>query len=157
VYLYHSILHNVLHVDRCINSVLYLTLCFLYISVSTSFLTSLCVTCRSVYFHHSILHSVLHVDQGIYIVLFFTLCYTEINVSKSFYATLFIYISISQLTIRQSLLHVDQCIYILLCFTLCFMWNSVSTPYYSWKCVASRSVYLHLSWFHSVLHGDQCI
>jgi len=79
----------------------------MYISVSTPYYSSLCVTCRAVYLHRSILHSELHVDQCIYTVLFFTLCYMQISVSTPYYSSL--------------CFNVDQCIYSLLFFALCFL------------------------------------
>ena len=92
VYLNPDILHSVLHVDQCIYTLLFFTLCYMQINVSTPFYYSLCVTCRSVYLHHSMLQSVLHVDQCICPFIYFTL------------------------------LHLDQCIYTILLFPLCYMY-----------------------------------
>ena len=156
------------------------------ISVSTFFLTSLCVTCRSVYLHPTNLHSMFYMEQCIYTLLFlnmccmqiylfldFTLCYLQTSVSTPLYTALcylrsmHLHSSIlhSVLHIDQriysfflhSVLHVDQCIYTLLFFYPCYMQISVSKPYYFSLCVTCRSVYIHLTILHLVLLVNQCI
>ena len=100
------------------NHCVYYTLCYLQISVSTPFYTTLCVKCRSMYLHSSFLHSVFH------------------------YACISVYLDF---IILHSLLHVYQCICTLLYYTLCYMQISVSTPFYTTLCITCRSVYMHLT------------
>ena len=47
--------------------------------------------------------------------------------------------------------------YFSLYFTLCYLQIIISTSFYSSLCVICRSVYLHLSILHSVLHVDNYI
>ena len=121
-----------LHVYQCIYTILSLNLCYMYISVSTPFYSSLYVTCRSVYLHHFILHSVLYVLQCIYTITF-SLCVT----CRSVYLHHFV---------LHSVLYVHQCIYII-----------IHTSFYLPLCVTCTSEYLLRSILHSVLPVDQCI
>jgi hypothetical protein len=122
VYLHHSMLCSLLHVDQCIYAFLFFALCYMYISVSTSLYSFLCVTCTictSVYLHHSILSYVLPVDH-INTILFFTLCYMYISVSTPFYTLFCVTCRYVYLPVLYfSLLHVDLCIYTVLYYTLC--------------------------------------
>ena len=165
--------YSVLHIDQCIYTTLFFTLCYMQICVSLSFYSSQYVTCRSVYEQRSILHSVflvhqciyifldfhsvLPVDQCIFTILSFTLCYMQISVSTLFYFSLCvthrsIYLNLSMLhssyrSVYHSLLFVN----------LRYVQISVSTFFFSSICVTCRSVYLHLTMLHSMLYVEQCI